>query len=335
MDSPLVEVAMAFVRVAAPHFDDEALLESIRDSFASFLSNDLPREHLAAILEQHVGSTQPLERIETILQVPADPPPHVASAPDSNPGLRKKPRPWCVNEDNRLFAGIHWFGLENWGHVAKFVGPNRTRAQCAQRWVRGLDPRISKDQWSSEDEVKLITLMREKGCRIWTAIAAGMGNRSDVQCRYHFFQMQRDGRVPLDLVRADRPHGARSPSDFEAMPALRVRTGSPGRCPPLPAHAIRPGRIPAVPPSIRQLLDPAVVRQRRSSLPNQGNLPIEGGQYARTTDHDSDGEVQKLAGGLAPGRRSGLQTPSSSDLIDWSQEDDGDDDDSASGGGWW
>jgi hypothetical protein len=54
--------------------------------------------------------------------------------------------------------------------VARYVGNNRTRSQCSQRWQRGLDPRISRSRWTPEDEARLIGLVEkygEKSVRIW------------------------------------------------------------------------------------------------------------------------------------------------------------------------
>jgi hypothetical protein len=36
-----------------------------------------------------------------------------------------------------------------------------------------------------------------------------MGNRSDVQCRYHFLQMQRDGKMPIKTTASPPPEPKR------------------------------------------------------------------------------------------------------------------------------
>lgn len=111
---------------------------------------------------------------------------------------RKKTRSWTEYEDQRLLAGIHKFGTDNWVSVAAFVGNGRTRAQCSQRWTRGLDPRISKDKWSPEDEESLMRLVIQYGTKSWTRIAQEIGNRSDVQCRYHYKQMKQEMDLDSD-----------------------------------------------------------------------------------------------------------------------------------------
>ena len=118
---------------------------------------------------------------------------------------RRKTRTWSSFEDQRLIAAVSRFGLDNWSHVASFVGNGRTRAQCAQRWNRGLDPRISRDHWSPEEEQKLLILIENKNGKGWTHIANEMGNRSDVQCRYHYLQMKKEGKIPQSLTDSTPP----------------------------------------------------------------------------------------------------------------------------------
>jgi hypothetical protein len=97
-----------------------------------------------------------------------------------------KPRPWTNEEDRKLRDAVEIHGRENWLAVSRHVGGNRSRAQCAQRWVRGLDPAVSKSKWTDEEDRRLIDLVKEYGERKWAAIAAHMGSRCDVQCRYRY-----------------------------------------------------------------------------------------------------------------------------------------------------
>ena len=121
---------------------------------------------------------------------------------------RKKTRPWADNEDNRLLMGVFLYGLENWNSISNYVGNGRLRSQCMQRWTRGLDPRISKKQWSKEEEDLLLKLVEEYKDRSWTRIASHFGNRSDVQCRYKYIQLQRLNRVEQNI---SSPPSASSP----------------------------------------------------------------------------------------------------------------------------
>ena len=101
-------------------------------------------------------------------------------------GYRKKARPWTPEEDQRLINAINANGTENWPLVTSLVGGDRTRSQCSQRWHRVLNPKISKSNWSREEEQKLLNAVQEYGNKAWTRIATEMGNRSDVQCRFRY-----------------------------------------------------------------------------------------------------------------------------------------------------
>jgi hypothetical protein len=140
---------------------------------------------------------------------------------------RKRTRSWTDYENQRLLAGIHRFGTDDWLSVATFVGNGRTRSQCSQRWVRGLDPRISKERWSRDEEEMLDRLVVKYGTKSWTKIASEIGNRSDVQCRYHFNQMKQGetGRtivasssLPIGLLL--NPGKTESPKPEGTRPAL-------------------------------------------------------------------------------------------------------------------
>jgi hypothetical protein len=287
----LVDIALSYVRLSAPNFTEEGNGQLLRDAFQGFLVGQLPRPNLVALLQHSIGTLQPLERIESILQVSNEPPVgyHRDLAMDlgSGPG-RRRPRPWSPYEDTRLTAAVCRFGLDNWGSVASFVGGNRTRAQCSQRWVRGLDPRISKGQWSPEDEEQLIQFVRTRGSHTWSQISAAMGNRSDVQCRYHFFQMYREGKLPPDVA-ALAPE---RPPALPAAPALTPALRRPGEPPRLPggARSASVGQMELSRPTGPgfDASEPAKKQKsRRGSLPAQSELPMRDGGRG----HDSDGEV--------------------------------------------
>ena len=99
---------------------------------------------------------------------------------------KKQLNPWSDYEDKRLTMGVHKYGLSDWDSVAAFVGNNRTRAQCSQRWERTLDPSISKDPWTPEEEEILENAVQKFGNKSWTKVAQQLGSRTDVQCRYHY-----------------------------------------------------------------------------------------------------------------------------------------------------
>jgi hypothetical protein len=205
MCEPLLDVAMLYVDEATRAPLPPDVSSQIRASFKQVILGS-PPDDLMRLLVTHLASADPLDRISAILAVPSEPPLAPPEEPSESPAsLRRKPRPWTASEDVRLLAGIHRFGLNDWATIAHFVGGGRQRSQCVQRWTRGLDPRLAKTPWTPEEERKLLIVMRELGHTAWTRISAAMGDRSDTQCRYHFSQMTRYGKVPREFLPPRKP----------------------------------------------------------------------------------------------------------------------------------
>ena len=162
-------------------------LETVLDSF---IKGQISQQEATHIFAQTAGNSSPVSHIAQILSVSPTPlsDDHHTNSPDPN-GKPKKTRPWSPIEDMRLLAGIHKYGLEAWGTIAKFVGNSRSKAQCAQRWSRGLDPRIAKIHWSPEEDQLLLRSVAKFGVKSWTIVASEIPSRSDVQCRYRYNQL--------------------------------------------------------------------------------------------------------------------------------------------------
>jgi hypothetical protein len=221
-DSPLVDIAMSYVR--SPMGSSETFdLSPVRQTLTSFIKNELTYSECCDVLTPILGTSEPISKVLTILEVPDNPLPiPVAFSHPSPPHqIRAKTRTWSAAEDQRLLAGVHRFGLDDWPAVAAFVGSGRTKAQCAQRWHRGLDPKISKSHWSADEDEKLVKLVCDLGQKSWSRIAGQLANRCDVQCRYRFKQLQKEEKFyerfnfPRDaLPNIQSPSPLRVPNPF-------------------------------------------------------------------------------------------------------------------------
>ena len=98
---------------------------------------------------------------------------------------------WTQEEDDRLLKAIDLFGF-NWQKISEYVGNKRTRSQCSQRWSRVLDPSISREPWSEEEEALLLHLVQMYGSKSWKKLSEHMPNRNDSQCRFHYLHMQKE-----------------------------------------------------------------------------------------------------------------------------------------------
>jgi hypothetical protein len=181
-------------------------------SFPTTRSTEISQQ-IASVIGRGVSA---VDRINAILKVPSKPIPNPRPVPLSAE-MNRKSNLWSQMEDDRLLAGIHKYGLNRWPSVAKFVGNGRTKAQCGQRWNRTLNPQLKKTKWSNDEEFQLAELVARYGPKSWTRIADEMVTRSDVQCRYHWLQIQRN------FKKISQPSG---PAQEQSGPSAQPRTAA-------------------------------------------------------------------------------------------------------------
>ena len=135
------------------------------------------------------GSNSPCKIISKIIFTIENHSPMTNFILSQNP--TRKCRMWSKDEDIILLAGIHKYGLGDWKSISQYVGNGRTRSQCSQRWSRALDPKIVKEPWTEEEDSTLIQAVKDLGEHAWATIAKRISTRSDVQCRYRYFQLNK------------------------------------------------------------------------------------------------------------------------------------------------
>lgn len=193
---PLNAIADSYLMESVQKTLQQSSLTLLKSTLHRYIDNKISFEEALTVFHSEKASTRSLERISSILNVSILPISPLSQLPFVL-GSRKKTHPWNEYEDQRLLCAIHKYGLDNWAHVSSFVGNGRTRAQCSQRWFRGLDPRISKVLWSQDEEKRLLQLIDQYGDRAWTKISSELGNRSDAQCRYHYRQMMKEKKTSI------------------------------------------------------------------------------------------------------------------------------------------
>jgi hypothetical protein len=206
---PLVAVGVSYLisDPAATKLTREAV-DLSRTQIAKFLAGEIAYPEARASVQALTGTVSCIDQLFEILTLPAAPltsfVTEVRCARHPSSATRRKTRPWTAQEDSRLLAGIHRFGLDKWPSVARFVGNARTRSQCSQRWVRGLDPRITKEEWTKEEENALLNLVSKYGNKSWMRIASELGNRADVQCRYRYMQIIRGTNTKISSAASEQ-----------------------------------------------------------------------------------------------------------------------------------
>jgi hypothetical protein len=122
---------------------------------------------------------------------------------------------WSMEEDARLTDAVTELGGNDWVAIAALV-PGRTTYQCRQRWGKTLDPAISTDKWTPEEDAKLTEVVTELGCKSWVLVAELVPRRTNTQCRLRWFNrsgpdMINRGKWSLEedakLTEAVKKHG--------------------------------------------------------------------------------------------------------------------------------
>lgn len=96
---------------------------------------------------------------------------------------------WSIEEDNRLIEIVSSANFQNWGKVAVQI-PGRTAKQCRERYYNHLDPSLSKEPWSEEED-KLVLKYQETMGNHWSEIARRLQGRSENQVKVRFKLLQR------------------------------------------------------------------------------------------------------------------------------------------------
>jgi hypothetical protein len=223
MGDPLLDLAVSYALEDRIPLPPETLM-IIRSVVDRYINGTLEFRDATLTLSTAIGPNHIIGRIDQILRTPLTPiPSMIGEAPAADPFSRAKARPWTPYEDQRLIAGIHRFGFGSWLSVAEFVGNDRTKAQCYQRWMRGLDPNINKDKWTPEQDFQLLVLVALHGNKAWSKISAGIPDRCDVQCRYRFKQLLKEPHFQELFARAKAASAASvAPAPFFPPPPIQV-----------------------------------------------------------------------------------------------------------------
>jgi hypothetical protein len=237
----------------------EATFLILRDQVQAYLEHRIAFAEAAETFYQYAGTSAPVDRLRDIITMNDSPLPSGTSA--ASRSKRGNIRRWTLWEDQRLLAGIYRFGLDSWHVVADFVGNDRSRAQCCQRWCRGLNPAISKDAWTADNDEQLLALVALHGNKSWTQIACELGDRCDVQCRYRYKQLSKGANFDQRMrIAAERVIGMAHVKRPRKKPAKKLTGIEEGGDGPVGVGEALPGRV-RLPPIAE--LEAAIARLSR------------------------------------------------------------------------
>ena len=206
MDTPLYDIASSYLKEECTQHNTTAS-PLCEEALKDYIDGKIDEQSCKQILESCIGTSQTVDRIHAILHVL--PKPLIGNEPELemlHHQKRRKANLWTPIEDQRLLYAMHIYGSDNWVAVAQFVGNHRTKAQCSQRWFRGLDPKLIKAPWTEEEESELIRLVKLYGLKNWKHISMELKNRSDAQCRYRYNLLEKMKHNPKSRARQQMTH---------------------------------------------------------------------------------------------------------------------------------
>lgn len=199
-NSVLVDFAMSLLMIEQNMYPPDVINE-LEDAFRTLVSDPSQRNESINRINKYVDGDDIISRMIDIVNCVNEEPPRAPEQEEYGFERRRKTRGWTIAEDNRLIMAVNEFSIVNLAAIAAFVGSGRSRSQCSQRWIRVLDPKLSKMPWKSEEDDMLLSLCKSYGTKSWMKIATQMGNRSDVQCRYRYTQLTKDQKNKVKILK--------------------------------------------------------------------------------------------------------------------------------------
>jgi hypothetical protein len=93
---------------------------------------------------------------------------------------------WTEKEDDILRQAVEDYGGKSWKKIAlRLTG--RTDVQCLHRWQKVLKPGLVKGPWTTEEDAKVVRLVKLHGNKKWSFIARQLKGRLGKQCRERWY----------------------------------------------------------------------------------------------------------------------------------------------------
>lgn len=132
------------------------------------------------------------------------------------PPIYVKGGQWTNVEDQILRAAVSKYGLTQWARVASLL-PKKTAKQAKARWNEYLSPTIRREDWSLEEDEKLLSLAKLLPNQ-WRSIAPIMG-RTPTQCVERYQKLLDKALGAVDDDEETEEFGLSGPG-IETLPAL-------------------------------------------------------------------------------------------------------------------
>ncbi|KAH8997476.1 hypothetical protein EDB92DRAFT_1432129 [Lactarius akahatsu] len=134
-----------------------------------------------------------------------------------SPSIKKSA--WTKDEDENLMSLYKLYGAK-WSVIARQI-PGRTDDACSKRYREALDPALKKDEWTQDEDAKLLGLYAQMGGR-WVQVGQQL-QRSSLGCRNRWRLLERKRSPAIrEVTPTESPIPQSPPNSFRVTSGRRI-----------------------------------------------------------------------------------------------------------------